>query len=700
MSSSMMVPIPPSLKSSQLASVHRMLSLNDETTSTTTSNGPPSYTTAPAGTSHNQWKLLIYDKPCRSIISPLLSVSQLRSRGVTLHLLISSEREPIPDVPAVYFVEPTRSNLSIIAQDCAKRLYSKVHLNFVTKLDRGLMEEFAKTVVQANCLDVIASVHDQYLDFVCLERNLFSLSNKEESYVAMNGGGVTDQGMENYMEEVAYGLFSVVGTLGCVPVIRCPKGGAPDMVARKLNRLLSEHPNTNSSKSHHNRPLLVILDRNMDLITPIQHSSTYQALIDDLLQHKANRVEFNATIGDGDKNGRKRSTPKRFDLDADTDPFYARHKFNPFPEAIESNGVELQEVTTQENAIRSKTAGGTTEDDTNTNRTNNNNATTDPMYNAASDLANAVDSLPALIEQKKQLEIHTRILEAVMNEVAARDVPQFYELESALATGQFKNDNAKAKDEVLALITDASKGNVEDKIRLVLVYCLATTAPSSDVTEVATEMAKALEMRGTTATDSKSKDATNSSDAKNRGILTKEDRVHLEKGLNAIEYLKSLRSMQMIPNMSESLTSAQATVSPSNNHRSSDMLTSLYARASTQATGLLAKATERVSTMLGKIHKHRATRVVENLCEMKPNTEDDEYLYLDPKVKGDIDVKSLRNMTRAPVRDVIAFVIGGGCYSEYQNLQMIADDRRTITYGSTELVSPCEFLYQLGKLSS
>ena len=91
---------------------------------------------------------------------------------------------------------------------------------------------------------------------------------------------------------------------------------------------------------------------------------------------------------------------------------------------------------------------------------------------------------------------------------------------------------------------------------------------------------------------------------------------------------------------------------------------------------------------------------LDNLCEMKPSTEDDEYLYLDPKVKGDIDVKTLRNMTRAPVRDVIAFVIGGGCYSEYQNLQMIADDRKSITYGSTELLSPCEFLNQLGKLSS
>lgn len=43
----------------------------------------------------------------------------------------------------------------------------------------------------------------------------------------------------------------------------------------------------------HHRPVLVIMDRNMDLITPVQHASTYQALIDDVLEHRANRVEFN-----------------------------------------------------------------------------------------------------------------------------------------------------------------------------------------------------------------------------------------------------------------------------------------------------------------------------------------------------------------------------------------------------------------------
>ena len=103
-----------------------------------------------------------------------------------------------------------------------------------------------------------------------------------------------------------------------------------------------------------------------------------------------------------------------------------------------------------------------------------------------------------------------------------------------------------------------------------------------------------------------------------------------------------------------------------------DSLLGFLSRATNQASGLLAKASERVSTMLAKVHKHHVTRVVENLCEMKVNSEDDEYLYLDPKVKGDIDVKAIRSVTRSAAREVITFVIGGGCYAEYQNLFMLA----------------------------
>jgi hypothetical protein len=428
------------------------------------------------------------------------------------------------------------------------------------------------------------------------------------------------------------------------------------MVARKLNKMIAEHPTLLRNKSSITRPLLVILDRNADLITPVQHTSTYQALIDDMLQHKANRVEFDVIQEDK----RPKKITKKFDLDPDQDPFYANLKFQPFPEAIERNGTELQEVTTRESEIRSK-AGGS----------GGGTMTMDPS--GAGDLASAVDSLPALLDRKKQLEVHTSILQAVMNEVAARDVPQFYEIESALATGSYKNDAAKAKADVMELVGEPTKGNVDDKVRLIIVYALATAAKSADLDAVAAALRSAME---SSATD-------------------KTVQAKLAAADKAFAYLKKLRSMQMIPAATDMFQELQ---SPTSAGPSSTMLRNFLGQATTQATGLISKATERVSSMLGKIHKHHATVVVESLCDMKPGSEDESYLYLDPKVKGDVDVFKLRTMTRAPVREVIAFTIGGGCYGEYQNLAMVANERRKITYGSTELLDASSFLEQLGKL--
>jgi len=556
------------------------------------------------------------------------------------------------------------------------------------------MEEFARLVVNTGGLDHIASVHDQFVEFACLENRLFSL-NVPESYVLYNNPGATESDMEMAMNGIAGGLFSVVATLGSVPVIRCARGGAPEMVARKLNRLITEHPTLIRSKdgrhqSHH-RPVLVIMDRNMDLITPVQHASTYQALIDDVLEHKANRVEFNVKPDASDDNTtrrRGRAPPvvrKKFDIDPDVDPFYSRHKFNPFPEAIESNGVELQDVTVKEQQIRSKTGGVNESTDANDG-------------GGSSSLATAVESLPILLERKKKLEVHTSILQAAMNEVAARDVPQFYELEISLATGTYKNDAAKAKKDVMDLVSDSTKGNVDDKVRLVIVYALSNgVGHSSDIDDVAQAMKESLETKGSTLGGADGGGAAaDGAGGVTHGTLTKEDRARLDMGLHAVDYLKKLRSMNMIATMSDVMQTEESGGAASSG---SDMLSSFMARATNQATGLLAKATDKLGTMLGKIHKHRATIVVENICEMRPNTEDDEYLYLDPRVKGDVDVATLRNATRAPVREAIAFMIGGGCYGEYQNLQMVADERRNVTYGSTEIVDPCTFLNHLAKLA-
>lgn len=39
--------------------------------------------------SSDQWKVLIYDSECGDIIAPLMNISALRQKGVTLHMLVS-----------------------------------------------------------------------------------------------------------------------------------------------------------------------------------------------------------------------------------------------------------------------------------------------------------------------------------------------------------------------------------------------------------------------------------------------------------------------------------------------------------------------------------------------------------------------------------------------------------------------------------
>ena len=84
----------------------------------------------------------------------------------------------------------------------------------------------------------------------------------------------------------------------------------------------------------------------------------------------------------------------------------------------------------------------------------------------------------------------------------------------------------------------------------------------------------------------------------------------------------------------------------------------------------MANATDKLGTLLGKIHKYRATLVVENICEMRPNTEDNKIPYLDLCVRVYVDVETLRYDNRTPVRESIASMIVGGVswrVSEFTN---------------------------------
>ena len=73
------------IRTLQRNAINKMLDLNRDGASDDSKNW------------NDPWKILVYDAFGRDIISPLLLVADLRKRGITLHLLLDSEREQIAE---------------------------------------------------------------------------------------------------------------------------------------------------------------------------------------------------------------------------------------------------------------------------------------------------------------------------------------------------------------------------------------------------------------------------------------------------------------------------------------------------------------------------------------------------------------------------------------------------------------------------
>jgi len=156
------------------------------------------------------------------------------------------------------------------------------------------------------------------------------------------------------MRAISNGLFSVLATLGAMPIIRAPPQGPSEMVARQLSDLVSQAwaggsgPFADQAGSAvATRPLVIILDRALDFSTALAHTCTYQALVDDVLDFKMNRV----TVSDGSAQG------KAYDLEVEQDSFWKKNAPRAFPEAIDDNSQELTRIKELEKEIKDKTAG-------------------------------------------------------------------------------------------------------------------------------------------------------------------------------------------------------------------------------------------------------------------------------------------------------------------------------------------------------
>lgn len=591
------------------------------------------------------WKFLIDDTVGQNILSTLLSIDKLKTLYVTQHFPIDDrDRDPVPDVSAIYFVQPTDKNIEAICNDLSNHLYDYYYLNFLTPLPRSKLELIANKALMSNSAGSIKRVYDQYLNFISLEEDFFILRDHDKqriSFQAFNKAEATDEQINESLDEVVEGLFSLLVTLNIIPIIRCPKGGPAEFIAHKLDKKIRaalDSPDNNPLyrvSSSSKRPLLCLVDRHLDMSTPLHHSWTYQAMVHDTLNIQLNKVQVIEEDGDS---GNTKLTP--FELDP-SEEFWLEHRGSPFPQVADAIQRSLEDYKRREEEMKNI-------------RTN---MALDEKADDSGFESGGNSSIPELYKTKAILKKHTTIAAAVLDEIKSRKMDIFFELEEKLM-----NKSIIDRIQFDEMLTDPDYGQPSDKYRLFLISIICDNPKFSD--EELEQFMKILESFGC-----------------NR---------------SAYEYIQQWKIMCR-PNV-EQVQSSLPTMEDGGGGvilKTAGMFSKLMSKGSKFVM-------EGVKNLVLREHRLPLTKIIDSLMDTnrtRSSREALQYKYLDPKTGPSSD---LRINT---FNEAILFVVGGGNYIEYQNLVDYCDSKNKncidmddycrVIYGSTDLVNADQFLAEL-----
>ncbi|CAG8553971.1 7652_t:CDS:10 [Diversispora eburnea] len=232
------------------------------------------------------WKVVVVDEHSNKILESACKIFDILEEKVTLVENLEKPRQAYQSLDAVYIIAPTQDSISRVIEDYSKnKLYAGAHLCFVSPPDEHIISRLKQS------LPNMKSRKDLYIDFHAKEAHVYSFESPLSFFRLFS-----PQEQDNFEPELRI-LAKLCVSLGENPLIRYQRGLEADHPAKalsfKLAMLLQSELDQYVKLNPVNpfpvhdpprpRAILFILDRTIDMYTPLLHEFTYQAMANDLL---------------------------------------------------------------------------------------------------------------------------------------------------------------------------------------------------------------------------------------------------------------------------------------------------------------------------------------------------------------------------------------------------------------------------------
>lgn len=244
----------------------------------------------------NGMKVLILDAETLGIISMVFSQSEILSREVFLVERIDkdTDHERMRHLNAICFLRPTNQNFLLLSKELKSPKYNEYHVFFTNVVPHHRLEQLAG----CDEYEVVQQVQEYFADVYAVNHELFSLNLPSTSKLTEDMGRWSSYDESNF-ERIVEGLLATCLMLQMMPSIRYTAASElTRQVAYKLHSRITEEQSLFDTMDRDRErkgaapPVLLIVDRRNDPVTPLLNQWTYQAMIHELLTIDSNRIDM------------------------------------------------------------------------------------------------------------------------------------------------------------------------------------------------------------------------------------------------------------------------------------------------------------------------------------------------------------------------------------------------------------------------